>query len=483
MKTQPSSLNPAVAAFDPESFRELGHRLIDRLAGYLARSTGGADDLPVLPWATPERMAEAWPSNFPEGPGADALELLGRYVAQSIHIHHPRFAGHQVGPALPLAALADLVASLVNNSNAIHEMSPAGTAMERSVIRWMADALGFPPEAGGVLTSGGSLANLTALLAARQAKAGDDAWTEGNGGGPPMAVMASAEAHYSVDRAARIMGWGQEGVILVPVDADYRLDPTALEDGYQAATRAGRRVIALVANAGSTATGAFDPLEAMADFAAAHNLWLHVDGAHGAPVVLSGKYRHLVRGIERADSVAWDAHKMMLMPSLASAALFRQEAHSAQAFAQEASYLLAGGASEEWYNLGHRTLECTKRVMSLKLYVALAVVGTRFFADYVTTQIDLARRFGQMIAESPDFELATRPQGNIICFRYAPWGIADPNELQARVRRRIIESGRFFIVQAWLRGSLYLRSTLLNPFATERDLAALLDEIRRLAVS
>jgi L-2,4-diaminobutyrate decarboxylase len=187
----------------------------------------------------------------------------------------------------------------------------------------MGQQLGWPETSGGVMTSGGSVGNLTALLAARQSRAGFDAWGAGGHGGPPLAVLCSAQVHYSISRALRIMGWGDGGAIAVPVDERYRLRAGELATAAARAAADGRRVIAVVASAGSTATGAYDPLGEIADFCDGSGLWLHVDGAHGASAALSPRLRHLVAGIERADSVVWDAHKMMMMPALVTGVLFR----------------------------------------------------------------------------------------------------------------------------------------------------------------
>ncbi|PTL83028.1 aminotransferase class V-fold PLP-dependent enzyme [Vitiosangium sp. GDMCC 1.1324] len=477
-----SSLRPNLAAaYDPEHFRQLGHRLVDQLADHLARTT--RREGPVLPWAPPSTHLEHFPADFPEQPSGDLSELLARVLDASHHLHHPRYVGHQVSAPLPMAALCDLVSSLLNNGMAVYEMGPVSTAMEHNVLRWMAGVLGLPEGSGGVLTSGGSAGNLTALLAARQAKAGYDAWSGGPTAGPPLTVLVPESAHYCIARSTKVMGWGAEGVTPVPVDARYRLRPEALEDALASARRAGRRPIAVVASAGSTATGAFDPLEAVADFCEKHGLWLHVDGAHGASTALSPRYRHQVKGIERADSVVWDAHKMMMMPALITAVLFRDGTRSFEAFAQEASYLFTGQDTRRWSDVALRTLECTKEMMALKLYTCLRVLGTKLFADYITDTFDLTRRFADRLQSSGDFELAVPPDCNIVCFRHTPRGVpaSELDALQVRLRESLITSGDFYLVQTTLGGRVWLRTTLINPLTTDADLDALLEALRRAA--
>ncbi|WP_224368977.1 pyridoxal phosphate-dependent decarboxylase family protein [Hyalangium versicolor] len=472
----------AAAAYDPERFRRQGHQLVDQLADYLKAATQGGT-LPVMPWAAPAENLTRFPAAFPEEPSGELAPFMERVLAASHHLHHPHYVGHQVSAPLPLAALCDFVSSLLNNGMAVYEMGPVSSAMEHNVLRWMAGQLGFPESAGGVLTSGGSAGNLTALLAARQAKAGYDAWNGGASAGPPLTVLVAETAHYCIARSIRIMGWGSEGVTPVPVDAHFRLRPEALEDALASATRAGRKPIAVVASAGSTATGAFDPLEAVADFCARHDLWFHVDGAHGASAVLSSLFRAQVKGIERADSVVWDAHKMMLVPSLITAVLFRDGARSFEAFAQEASYLFHGQDTRRWSDIGLRTLECTKEMMALKLYTCLSLLGTRFFADYVTATFELARRFAGRLQASGDFEVAVAPDCNIVCFRYTPAHVpaSEWNALQSRLREQLITRGDFYLVQTTLPKGVYLRTTLINPLTSDADLDALMEALRQAA--
>ncbi len=489
MIDDPAELGPVppaiAAAYAADRFHDDGHRLIDVLTAHLRLATG-RDDAPVIPWRSPADARAAWPADFPDAPADELIALLERTIAGSIRLHHPRYLGHQVPPPLPGAALVDALAALLNNGMAVYEMGGASTPMELAVVGWMARTLGLPAGAGGVLTSGGSAGNLTALLAARQARAGFDIWTEGAHAGPPLAVLVAATAHYSLGRAVRALGWGDGGVIPVAVDERQRLRPDDLPRALAAADAAGRRVIAIVASAGSTATGAFDPLPAIADVADAHGLWLHVDGAHGASAALSPRHRHLVAGIERADSVVWDAHKLMAMPALCTAVLYRDDASSYQAFAQDASYLFQAddGGERPWWDLGLRTLECTKRMMSTILYASLRVYGVDLFRDYVDRTFALGLALAARVAAAPDFELAQPPDANIVCFRYRP----DPalagaalDALQARIRQRCLEQGHTYFLQTRLGGALWLRSALMNPLTEGRDLDELLATIRAAA--
>ena len=298
--------------------------------------------------------------------------------------------------------------------------------------------------------------------------------------------LVAATAHYSLGRAVRALGWGDGGVLPVAVDERLRLRPDDLPRALAVAEAAGRRVIAIVASAGSTATGAFDPLPAIADVAEARGLWLHVDGAHGACAALSSRHRHLVAGIERADSVVWDAHKLMAMPALCTAVLYRDDASSYHAFAQDASYLFLGddGGERPWWDLGLRTLECTKRMMSTILYASLRAYGVDLFRAYVDRTFALGRALAARVAAAPDFELALPPDANIVCFRYRPdpaLAGAELDLLQARIRQRCLERGHTYFLQTRLGGALWLRSALMNPLTEGRDLDELLATIRAAA--
>jgi L-2,4-diaminobutyrate decarboxylase len=477
------------AAYDPERFRRHGHELIDQLADQL--TAWQAREGVVLPWREPTEARATWAEIEP-GQGA-LVEDLMRAARASTALANPRCMAHQVPPPLPAGVLAETVSALLNNGMAVAEMGPASVPIELAVIAWMCGKLGMAEGAGGVLTSGGSLGNLTALLAMRQARAGFDVWKQGAHAGPPLAVIVSSDAHYSIARTLRIMGWGDGGAIPAPMDAQHRLTPEAVE---QALAQAGeRRVIGIVAAAGSTATGAFDPLHELANVAERHGLWLHVDAAHGGGAALSKVERHRLRGIERADSIVWDAHKLLMMPALVTAVLYRREAHAYEAFAQQASYLFADARPEAaWWDLGQRTLECTKRAMSFELWAALRTHGEAVFGEIIDRQVELARLLAAKVAAAPDFELALMPESNIVCYRHIGFSgeaaspvtrgsvkTPDLDTHNRTIRRRVVEDGRFYIVGTQLLRGYYLRSTLMNPLIEERDLDELLEYLREIA--
>ncbi len=483
-------------AYDAEKFRETAHQIVDFLADQLQESLAGNQDQ-VLPWTDPNTALEEVVSWIARGSNPaswnklEVQQLFKQVFSRCIRLHDPRYMGHQISPPLPITAIAGLMADLLNNGMGVFEMGIAGTAMERFVIKSIAEQFGMGPQADGVLTSGGTLGNLTALLAARSANASQDVWREGSE--QPLAVLVSQQAHYCIDRAARIMGWGEQGVIQVPTDNAFRLRVDALEDCLAEATNRGRQVVAVVGSACSTATGSFDDLRSLANFCRQHEIWFHVDGADGAAAAYSEKYRQLVAGIDLADSVTLDFHKLLMTPALATAVIFRNGEAGTTVFSQRADYLWREQATEQqdepWYDLARRTFECTKTMTSLKIFSILAVHGSEVFADNVTRLFDSAREFADFIEAAPDFELACRPESNIVCYRYI--GTTKPesklaeetqekklDELNLWLRQQVVEAGEFYIVQTNLNGRQWLRSTIANPFTTPAQMKSLLDHIR-----
>ncbi len=462
------------AAYDPAQLTSLCNEAVAAIAAHLRSALDGK--VPVSPAIEPDEALRRWKGAA--APLQDSFrDLLDRVLADSAALHHPRWVGHQVAPPLPAAVVADLLASHLNNGMAIYDIGPAAAAIERACVRWMADKVSYPATADGVFTSGGTLANLTALLAMRQRASRGRAWRDGGGG---MTVLASAHAHYSVDRAVRIMGWGERGVTPVETDQALRIRPEALPRALAQAREEGLAVVGVVASSCNTPAGTFDPLEPIADFCAREGLLLHVDGAHGAAAALSPKYAHLVKGIDRSDSLVWDAHKLLLAPATTSAVLHRDASLGYEAFPQEASYLFEGAGAHDWKDIGRRTLECTKRMTALRLYLPLKLHGEAFFAACVERQFDLARDFARLLAEQPDFELFCTPESNIVCWRHRPsWASQETlDDLQDAVRETINRSGEFYLTRTRLPSGVHLRSALMHPLTTLEDLAALVQRIR-----
>lgn len=402
---------------------------------------------------------------------ADLAALARVVLAHSTRLRHPRFMSHQVAAPMLPSTLADLVAGFLNNGMAVYEMGPAGTAIEKGIIRWMLGKVGWP-QGDGVLVHGGSLGNLSGLLAAR-AKIIPESWAEGMP--PGFAILASEAAHYSVGRAAAILGLGANAVVPVPVDGRLRLHVESLKRVFQEQVDAGKEILAVVANAGATSNGAYDPLREIGQFCWNEGLWLHVDGCHGAGALVSPRYRSLADGIELADSLAWDTHKLLATSALCCGALFRDAASLAGTYAQHAPYLF--GEERPGEDLSKKTFECTKSMIALKLFFNLAAVGEAGMAAHVDRLFENARRFHAMLSVRKGFECFGPPEGNIVLFRYGK-----DSALQDRIRDRLVREGDFFITRASVRRETWLRLTIMNPFTSEDDVVALADRIERLAL-
>jgi L-2,4-diaminobutyrate decarboxylase len=473
-------------AYDAGNFRKQGYEIIDTLADYLS-SCMDRDNPCVLSSDAPGKVLEKWDTDFNDDDTSsfDLVEFITEVVSKSIHIHHPKYIGHQVSAPLPEAVLADTVSAMLNNSNGIFELGPVNTAMEKICIRWMANQIGYGSGAEGFFTSGGSLGNLTALLTARQAKTTYDIWNEGLKPSRNLAVMVSEQAHYSVKRAVQVMGLGEKGAILVPSDKNFKMDIDALKEKYEEAKRNEVEVFAIVASDCSTASGSYDNIDAIADFCEQNNIWLHVDGAHGASALLSDKYKHLLKGAHRADSIIWDSHKMMMMPALITAVIFKNGQRSYETFSQKASYLLSKDNENKWSELGLRTMECTKTMMGLKFYTTLKSKGKKFFASYIDYVYDLTKWFARELENTGVFQLAVEPECNIICFRFTgkkgELNEIHLNEIQMQIRNKIAESEEFYIVKTILGKDLYLRCTIINPLTSKQDLLELIKKIRSYA--
>jgi len=483
------------AAYDPQLFNQSAHRLADLLALNLDRAQ--RSEGPVLPWMDPpDAITEARASlhraetSPDDSSGTDCPERFAHLVTtmleRGLNLQDPRYIGHQVPAPVPLAGLFDAVGSATNQCMAIYEMGPWATAVEQAMVRELGEAIGWAPDSfAGSATHGGSLANLTGLLTARNVALGE-AWEQGLADSAARPVLlVHADAHYSVARAAGILGLGSRNTVRVGLDRQGRMDPRRLDEALTRAHSLNQPVVAVVACACATPTGAFDPLEEIAEACRRHGVWLHVDAAHGGAALLSGRHRHLLAGLEQADSVVWDAHKMLFVPALCTFILYREKSHSFDAFRQDAPYLFdpaAPGMAE--YDSGVRTVECTKRATVFGLWGVWSLFGRQLFADMVDVTFALGRTFYEKLSEAEDFVPLHVPQCNIVVFRHIPATLrAAPAErigaFQLELRRRLIESGEFYIVPSTVDGIGALRTTIINPLTTPAHLEQLLDALRR----
>jgi len=439
--------------------RRFGHDLVDLLFDHVEQ----IESRPVVEWTPAAELRELVRLDGPPADLLDSARLVARYANQ---LHHPSYMGHQVCPPFLDSASADLLISFLNQSTAVWEMSPIATPIEKEIVRWIANLAGYPATSEGTAVSGGSAANLTGLMAAR-ARWNADAT---NAARRPI-VIASADAHYSIARAAAIMGIPAIDVLKVPTDDELRMDVGGLEETLAAIeARDDAGTLAIVATSGTTATGAFDKLDEIALLRDRYRTWLHVDAAHGASVLLSPALSPLMLALERADSFSCDPHKMMWMPLSLGTILVRDGVWLRRAFEADAPYLFNAGSD----NLGEMTIQCSKRADAIKLWLLLRAYGTAPIAEAMERVTALTRYLYERLRASEDFEPVHEPELNILCFRRV--GLSD--EETADLRERLVRSGRAWITTTILRGERVLRVTMMNPRTTEAHVDAMLDALR-----
>lgn len=415
--------------------------------------------------------------------GERLAQFLGKYLESTTRLLHPAYLAHQVGTSHYAGALASLIDGFTNNPMAIYEMGPGAASIEWTLINWLLTKVGWQPQplraanhtdqifGGGVLTHGGSLANLTALLAAR-GRVAPDAWQEGSPG--DLVILAPAESHYSIARAAGIMGLGRTAVRTMAVNDCGVVVPEKLPETYARLKAEGKTVMAVVANGCSTAAGLYDPIREMGEFCNAQQVWFHVDGAHGASALLSDQHKERLDGVELADSLIWDAHKLLRTPSLCTAVLVKDHRTIDRAFQQEASYIFHD-KDQPGFDFIHRTVECTKAGLGLKWFFVLAALGEQGLAKHVDDQYERARQAYDYIEAQPEFSCAVEPQSNILCFR-----IDGSDALQLEVRDKLIAQGDFYLSTTEFGGRRYLRLVFNHPDTSPDDIKRLIQRIRDL---
>lgn len=438
---------------------------------------------PVTRQATPAEMARRFDMQLPESgcaPDLAVREWFERASPGIVRSPGPRYFGFVTGGATPAALAGDWLASAIDQNAGMWLMSPAAAQTELTSICWLLDLFGLPANWSGALTTGATMANLSGLAAARQwasAQLGFDAAIDGLGGRDPIAVISSAELHQSARKALAILGLGRGAVTTVP-SRDGAIDLEAFD---RALTTVNGPAI-VIANAGEVNTGAFDPIHAMADRCAAHPVgaWLHVDGAFGLYAALSPSYRHLLDGIERADSVATDAHKWLNVPYDCGVVFVRDRAWLQGVFGGSASYLTTGAEAPEWNALEH-VPEMSRRFRALAVWCALRAAGRAGYREIVERSIANARQFAGWVSTQPNLELLAAAHLNIVCFRVIdPTGDEAANdELNAAAVEQIQRGGVAFVTATRWNGHAAFRPAFDNWATGPDDVAALASAVSK----
>lgn len=437
------------------------------------------DDLPVARNRSAAEVRDAVALDIPAEPmPMDDLVTHLRTVVfdESMYPGHPGFLAVISGAGTVPGAAADLIAAGLNQNSGGWHVSPAATEIEQHLMRWFARRLGMPEGSMGYVTSGGAMTNSIGLTLARSRHAGWDVKNEGMRAGPQLTVYASSEVHDTIDRAAQMLGIGNTGVRRIPTDDRLRMDVTALRAAIDADLAAGHQPIAVVGTAGTTGTGAIDPLAAIADVCAEHGIWFHADAAYGGGAALTDQFRDLFEGIERADSVGIDPHKWLYTPQASACLLVRDPAALADAFAIDTSYVVTDNEHTGFgINIHQLSPQMSRPFAALKIWVSLLAHGWDAYEQRIAHDVDLAHYLHRLVIKHRELEPMTEPGLSITCFRYVPEDLAGrtgtDTYLDLLNRRLMFDlqlGGKVFPSNAIVNQRFALRSCVVN-FRTEAD--------------
>ena len=456
----------------PEHFRALAAEIVGLSAQYLA----SVDSRPVFPptsgAATEQLFSDAAPE---QGLGDRAFDALNQVMAQC-RVQNGRFFGYVQGSADPISALGDFVASILNQNMTAWRSSPAGVSIERTVVRWLAEAVGCHGFSG-TLTGGGSAANLMGLAMARESR------IPANDRGLQVAgasvIYASEQVHMSIPKAVALLGIGRDNLHYVPSDKTYRMPPSELERAISADETRGRRPLAVVVSAGTVNTGSIDPLPEVAAICRSHNLWLHVDGAYGALAAIAAAQKF--DGLAEADSLSLDPHKWLYQPLDCGCLLYKDSEIARKTFAYTGSYARQLSSDPiEGFAFFEESMELSRRFRALKLWLSLRYHGLKNFRLAIEKNLEQAQRLASTIRNSPDLELTGPVDLSAVCFRHR---LAKDAAEETRSRfnlallKSIVRRGRIYLSNAELKGQFCLRICVVNHLTTDSDIDAVVPEV------
>lgn len=466
-----------------EEIKRIGYKVIDLIAEHLT-------SLPQRPVFRPfpENLAHEYLNSPPptEGQSPDAVlaQFAGEIEPYPFGNGHPRFYGWVNPPPTVMGIFGDALAATLNPSNAGGNHAPI--YVERQVIEWFKQLVGFPAESMGLLVSGGSTAALTGLAVARHVKAGFDVRAEGlQSGHPRLIVYKGTEGHGCNQKVVELLGIGSQNLRIVPHDSAQRISVTALDAAIQKDLDEGHRPIAVVASAGTVNTGAIDPLNEIADVCARHGVWLHVDGAYGGPAILSAKYHDALSALSRADSIALDPHKWLYVPVEAGIVLVRDAEAMRSAFSLVPPYLRTDGSPTgvgglPW--LSEYGFQQTRGFRALKVWMALKHHGWNGYREAIEKDITLAEHLAERVRQTPELELCEPQSLSIVCFRYAPAELRHDESALNALNKALVEQiqlgGQAFLSSTVMDGKFWPRACIIN-FRTQReDIDALVELVR-----
>ncbi len=473
---------PPLDPSDWDEYRSLAHQMLDDTIDHL-RDLRSGPAWTKMPDDVRKELREGPVPRQGAGEAAayeDFLRLVRPYPNGNIH---PRFWGWVMGTGSPQSAMSDFLASALNPNLGGLDQAPA--LVERQVVRWYGELMGLPSTSGGLLVSGGTMANVLGLAVARQQRAGWDIRKEGHRGGPALRVYGSTETHGWLKKACEFLGFGHDAFVQIPVGDDFRVDVAAMAKAITADRAAGHRPFCVVGTSGTVQTGATDDLNALADLAAREQLWFHVDGAFGAMARLAGTApgaEDAVRGMERADSLAFDLHKWGYLPIDVAMVLTREDQHLVDTFSMQAAYLAResrGILSEGGIHFADRGIELTRSFKALKVWMSLRTHGSELIGRHIARNIAQARYLETLVRAEGELELLAPVPLNLVNFRYVKPGL-DASALDAlnkEILVRLQEDGIAVPSGTTIRGKFAIRVAITNHRSEDGDFQALVQGV------
>jgi aromatic-L-amino-acid decarboxylase len=482
------STRQAALAMHSTTFRALGHQLVDQISDFLEVLPRG----PVTHDETPSAVRDALDLTGPLPELGTEADALLRRTAQLLFEHslfngHPRFFGYITAPPAPIGILADFLGSAVNANVGAWLLAPAATEIEGQTVRWIATLIGYPAECGGLLVSGGNMANFVCFLAARAAKAGWDIREHGVAGDAarPLRVYGSAETHTWIQKAADLSGLGTASIRWIPTDARLRMDVAVLRRQIEADIAAGDVPCLVVGTAGSVSTGAVDPLPGISAICKEHNVWFHVDGAYGGFAAAVPEAPDDLRGLSLADSVAVDPHKWLYAPIEAGCALVRDPDALRAAFAYHPPYYHFEERATNYVDYGPQN---SRGFRALKVWLGLKHAGAAGYRKMIADDIRLSQAMAEAVAQHPELQLMTQ-ELSITTFRYVPRDLRSKIEeaqvesrldaLNRELLDRLQRGGEVFVSNAVVGGRYALRACIVNFHTSRSDVEALPEIVAR----
>ena len=467
-----------------QEFKEIGYRLIDSISDFLDTIR----EMPVTPGESAEQLQKILgDASLPEN-GRPASELLNEtadlIINHSLFNGHPKFLGYITSSAAPIGALADLLSAAVNPNVGAQILSPIATEIEKQTIQWLAEFIGIEPGCGGVLVSGGNMANFTAFLAGRTAKAPDNLKEDGLVGvSARLLVYCSRATHTWIEKAAFLFGHGSQSIRWIPTDKENRMDSKALEQAIKEDLKKGHKPFMIVGTAGDVSTGAVDKLDAIAAICNSYDLWFHIDGAYGIPAAGLPEHKDLFAGYEKADSIALDPHKWLYNPLEVGCVLVKDPKHLTDTFSSHPEYYNFSGSEENqtqnYYEYG---LQNSRGFRALKVWITLKQAGKSAYLKMIAEDIQLAKLLFEQAMNHPELEAITQSL-SITTFRYVPPGYAQNgkpgfdylNTLNEELLNALQEGGEVFLSNALVNEMYCLRACIVNFRTSEKDIQEIIE--------